>query len=209
MGEQVSVEAAHAAIEKFLPRVHKRTAEAGTPITCRGAGCFACCKEPVLCSREEVAFMLAALTEDEREEVRARTRAWLIQVKASGLLSEPTPHVVLWRSMNVYCPLLAGGVCMAYQRRPVSCRVHLALRDPSFCFDDSKRHEQRYAECPEMNANGLAEEALGPNGEPGAVMLDNLGVWLAELLLDKKVPSAARLTYSVSLDNGMLNLGLT
>lgn len=38
-----------------------------------------------------------------------------------------------WFRMNVECPILSEGECLAYSVRPATCSVHFALSDPKLC----------------------------------------------------------------------------
>lgn len=180
----------HAHDDLRLAVAMRQSAADGRPITCRGAGCFGCCKEPVLAGKDEAAYLVAGLTPEKRTRVIPRLRRWLTQVTLSGLLRESQPHVSLWRMMQAWCPLLEDGKCVAYERRPYGCRAHLAIGDPDACADDTRRGAQTYMECPQAGAESIAD-ALD---EHGALTMDNLGVWLAEMLIGNKIKSAARWT---------------
>jgi Putative zinc- or iron-chelating domain len=100
--------------------------------------------------------------------------------------------------MNVYCPALDPDTkaCMIYQRRPLSCRMHLAIGDPDNCFDDVKRIHQKFAILPEVSTGLFMKLAT----ELGTLEDDHLGVWLAELLLGVKLKSRGRTTLVAELD---------
>lgn len=186
----MNIQTMHQNVDAALAQVVPKSAALGRPVTCRGVGCFACCKEPVLLSRQEARYIVDGILPEQLPHIVAQTRRWLTQVQASGLLQEPEPHVYLWRMMNAWCPLLQDGRCLAYTRRPVSCRLHLAIAAPEACEDDEARKRQRYAFTPEVNGDAMVAELE----EFGEMEMNHLGAWLAEMLLGKKVKTPAHYT---------------
>ncbi len=181
----MSVETSIEFWERAFPIHLAKAASLGAPRTCRGEGCYACCKEPVSCFRPQVVYLLEMLDEAQKGRVAARLRTWLTQVQGAGLLTQKGVHIWHWRQLNVYCPFLENGKCMVYARRPLACRAFNVSGNPDDCFDDEKRLHQVFMVTPELNASALAEML-----EHDFLEERNLGVWLAELLLDKHVPHA-------------------
>lgn len=196
----MSVNPAHVFFDKHLPKLLKATAGQGRPVTCRGAGCFWCCKEPVLASKREAQDMVDALTEDEKREVAARTSEWLARFKVSGLLDVKFPDVFKWRGQNVYCPLLKDSKCMVYEKRPYSCRAHLATGPVEGCVDDEKRRRQEFVRSPDLEKATFEESARDAHARGEMIVIDNLGVWLAEILCGVVVATPAREGVMVSME---------
>lgn len=139
----------HAFIDDATAKLAQASARNGRPVTCAGKGCFACCYEPVYCSSDEVHHMLENLTPVELDHVRAATRAAIDKIKASGLFEKNMPPVMEWLAQRVPCPFLKDGACMVYDRRPVGCRSHIAVGDPTLCYHD--RLNQKYPQAKEYS----------------------------------------------------------
>lgn len=179
------------------------------PVPCK-SGCFWCCKESVIASDEEVIAMLELLTPEEKKQVADRTRKWMAKFNESNFGSVPEPPayeaaygVPAYRSVNLWCPLLSkDGKCMAYSRRPLACRMHIAHGTNAGCQDDELRRNQKYALFPGLieNLSLLRFQAL-KDGE--RVVNDHLGILLAKELLGIEQPTAARVAFSVK-DNTMI-----
>lgn len=173
--------------DSMAPGIAKFTAREGRPITCRGAGCFACCYEPVQSSEGEARLIIAAVLRDQGEagleELRSRVRQWLERAQEAGQLVNAEPDAFAYRAASLRCPLLgANQRCSVYAERPLSCRAHIATGDPDACFDDERRKTQQYCYAPEVLVQAMAREA-GEGAETLEMVGDMLGVWLAELLL--------------------------
>lgn len=175
-----------------MEQVKEGSAQAGRPITCRGKYCWGCCSEPVYASWGEVDNALSRMPPDLRKRVKVRTQEWMAKVVPSGLLKEAEPNVIAWRGLRAPCPFLEAGSCTIYNDRPLSCREHVAVGDPMNCFDDELRKHQEYCKCNEFTER-IAYRMLDEGME---MKMDNLGVWLCELLLGETIASTARREYS-------------
>lgn len=198
-----SVENAHQYIDRFMTVASMKSAQQGKPITCRGAGCFACCKEPVYVEEREARHILEHVPAAELDGLRARVRSWL-----AGFVShhfgdvrgprEPKEErgsfktLTRYRAANLYCPLLVAGKCSAYQQRPAGCRYHVVVGDPEDCADDVRRRHQLFMVTAEqVGVNARAVEMMFGNEEEPLLTFDHLGVWLAILLLNEGEHSGA------------------
>ena len=139
----------HQQIDRLHIRLMHATAEKGKPVTCPGKGCCACCYEPVYCSSDEAHHLLEGLTNEQRATVTNRLKLALEKVKASGFFKKDMPPVMEWKVMNIPCPLLEGGECMAYENRPIGCRAHMAVGPPEWCL--TRRPEQKYVGSDEVS----------------------------------------------------------
>ena len=174
-------------LDRVTEVIKTKTAQAGRPITCKGAGCFHCCKEPANTYRKEVAYAIHHLHGDALERVKKRTEQWAKGFVDSHMNELPVPPVVEFRRHNLWCPLLENNQCMVYDRRPACCRLHMAVGPIENCEDDERRQEQLFATEPEPVIRSNLELAIACR----PAIVNHLGVWLADLLLKQKIPSAA------------------
>lgn len=132
----------HRQVDEIHAKLAQASAENGKPITCQGKGCCACCHEPVYCSHEEVRYLVEGLTEEQKSAVAARLKVVVDKAKASGIFDIEMPPVMQWLALELPCPLLENGLCIAYERRPVGCRSHMAVGPADWCIH--KRLDQKY-----------------------------------------------------------------
>jgi Fe-S-cluster containining protein len=155
-----------------------------TPHCCR-AGCHTCCSEAVYASQAEINHIVESLSTQQVEQLKPRLVDWL--ARTEELRKEPYPKVDKYLGSNIPCPLLQGGLCSVYERRPFGCRVWFAFGDPQNCRLPM-RHHQGLAQF----SNALFEAMGLPAIVNGRLILDHLGVLLAERLLGLDIPSASR-----------------
>lgn len=196
-----AVAQSHAFIDSYMEHAGRISAELGKPVRCRGAGCFACCKEPVHAERTEVQHLLEPLTTEERVEVQERTGDWLARFRSHGGFELPKPRdnpkgdykmLMRYRAAALWCPLLKDGACMVYDRRPASCRYHSVIGHPRKCEDDAQRPRQVFLNT--TNAADVNLHALGllcQNAPTALFEFDHLGVWLAHELLGETQRTAS------------------
>lgn len=119
-------------------------------------GCWYCCHSRVSASMPEVVHLAAMLRGQWSEE----SRGWVAEQSARRVQVGACPADV-WRS-GLACPLLEGGVCQAYEARPLACRGANSL-DMEPCREALVRGEpetliQRYA--PQARAAEMYRRAL-------------------------------------------------
>lgn len=175
----------HTAVDEILGRIFSGVPKDMQP--CCRVGCSHCCSEPVYCDEQEADYVLAALTDDQRERVKERLPLWLERVRE--LLKQDMPSATDWRNVNAPCPLLERGLCIVYERRPYSCRAFFALGNPDDCRMPARVH-QKFADFPHPGPLDVASMAYF-NASQDGIRLDNLGVFLAEKLLGEKVESGS------------------
>jgi len=152
------------------------------------AGCFWCCYEPAYASVHEVQHMLEGLTAEQREQVNGALDNWV--ARAGPLLDTERPDANEYRKLHAPCPLLdATGQCMAYERRPFSCRTFFAMSDPHRCACLHERRHQQYA-C--FNPSLFAESMIQMVLELGGTELDHIGALLWEQLRGSRMETASR-----------------
>lgn len=154
---------------------------------CKGCTLAHCCMEAAYADSNEVAYALETPGLD-KEALKPRIRAWLDKVVPSGLLKEDMPDAIAWRKLNAPCPLLVDNRCSVYERRPFSCRMFYAHGKPENCAMPA-RISQKFAGFPiELHA-----QIAGPYfGSLKRFAMDNVGVLLAELVLNEKHTSGSR-----------------
>lgn len=119
-------------VDELIDSFLKRTAAEQQPTECR-KGCAYCCHQTVLASGHELLYLAAYLKKKFPGNAlktivdRAATKAEVSsKLKMSKLLR-----------YKQACPLLhsKGNFCMAYQARPMACRIYLS-RNVQSCIDD-------------------------------------------------------------------------
>lgn len=179
----------HQKVDAINTILAEESAKHGLPITCQGKGCCTCCYEPVYCSSDEVHHLLEELTPDQRAAVTERLKLALEKVNTFGLFEVDMPPVMDWLAMGLPCPLLEGGMCMVYKRRPVSCRMHMAVGPAVWCA--TKRLDQKYPQTHEASV-AIGREVVKAHLELGNVILnDNLLALLENELLGEYHPTGS------------------
>lgn len=184
---------AHEKTDRDLATVFAQPQNKSVALTC-SKGCSACCSEPVYAERREAelaAHAIEAMPHTEREEAKARLRAWLERMKAAPeILAQEQPHVMPYRKLGLSCPLLKDQLCSIYKDRPWGCRLHYAVGPRENCEDDAKRLTQSYAYVPDVLSQRSTLSLLG-NGD-GSLEMEHFGLLLAEIVLGERVESASR-----------------
>lgn len=156
-----------------------------------------CCNEPVYVGPDEVQWMLDSLTPDQLDYVRDKAAEWSVKAVGTGMLKEDMPDdfAYRWLPHKITCPFLKDRRCIAYERRPMACRVWFVKDTPENCDMPNRRH-QRIADIPpDANEHGLASlDYFDAHHLNGTVRVDHLGVILVELLFGIKLHSGANLT---------------
>lgn len=154
---------------------------------CKSCTLAHCCSEPAYLDADEVQHALETPGLD-MEALKRRVQAWLDKVVPSGLLNQEMPDAIEWRKLNAPCPFLVDNRCSVYERRPFSCRMFFAHGKAENCAMPM-RVKQKFAGFPiELDA-----QICGPYfASKKFIQMDNIGVLLAEILLDKKIKSGSR-----------------
>jgi Fe-S-cluster containining protein len=193
------IKKSHRIFDDYLHRMKRRLFHEGTPlvITCH-KGCFSCCKEPVYTTLAEAEYIAQHLADnaspEQLEMVKKRLRVWLDKVISSGILKRSKQHVLAWRALNAWCPLLKDGKCSVYQQRPIGCRAHNAIGKASLCDAEETRMRQKYVNSPEI----IQEAFNAVYAEEDSVEFDHLGLLLAKILLGEEHASADNLKVNLA-----------
>jgi len=190
-------------LDKFLVLVLEKGKNEGFIPTCR-RGCSACCSEPVYVERREAEHVIEAmkkLPQEEQDAIMDRLRVWLDKIRGQDILKQRQPDVIEYRKLRLPCPLLnqKNGDCLVYANRPMGCRLHFAIGPRENCEDDAKRRDQTYMY--------VQDPMLGPilellDGKPGDILMEHLGLHLAEILLGEKVESESRSLFRITNGKG-------
>lgn len=173
---------------QYLAQVDKITAICmRTHTHCCQKGCHHCCSEPLYVDEREADLMLECLDPSLEKDVTVATARWLS--KAMPLLNTDMPDAMVWRRTENPCPFLIEGLCSVYDVRPMSCRTFFAIGDPEKCKMPD-REKQLYACYPPQATAAMMSEFVK---QEERVVMDHLGVFLAEKLLGMKVQSATRM----------------
>lgn len=91
-----------------------------TPFSCRGKGCWGCCRGQISVSRQEVEEIRSAMGEPARSRVLS--------------LQAITPEA----EKTAVCPLLdrETGACTVWDIRPLACRAYNVISPVDDCFPE-------------------------------------------------------------------------
>jgi Fe-S-cluster containining protein len=181
----------HQTIDAYTAKLAEASAKAGRPITCAGKGCCHCCYEPVYCSDAEVKHILEGMSDIQKWALSADIHTAIDAARESGLFDKYMPPVMDWLSLKLPCPFLnrKEGTCSVYDRRPLSCRAHIAVGPPDWCRD--RRMEQTYPGADEVSI-AIAEAIVHFHSKLGNVIThDNLLSLLEGELLGEYHPTAS------------------
>lgn len=162
---------------------------AGYAVTC-GRKCSACCAEPAMCTRQEAEVLAEAFRElppEDQERVRGSLREWLVRFDAANLGALAIAGLFAYRAAKLPCPFLKNQECSVYESRPLCCRGHFALGPRESCEQDALRPDQTY-----VMVDQVMMECYATMLEHEDIVLDHIGIWLAELLLGEVRPSKGR-----------------
>jgi Fe-S-cluster containining protein len=132
-------------VSELLDSFLERSASEGVPAECQN-GCSWCCHQEMFAVTHELLFLygyaLKHLSEKQREGVLDRSRE-----KVKLTLNKPIEEQLKVRSA---CPLLFEGSCLAYEARPMACRIYLSSssRSCKMAYDqpgNQKRIPELYA----------------------------------------------------------------
>jgi len=111
----------YAVIDKLNDSLFDFARQQGQPINCK-KGCEWCCHQPIFALDYELDYLANYLKNNfpEPEQYTIAERATeknnkLKVLNNDALLNAKHP-----------CPLLKNGLCMAYEARPVACRIYLS-----------------------------------------------------------------------------------
>lgn len=202
------VSKAHAITDAYMSKAASMGAAQGGPVRCV-KGCFHCCREPLYVEKKEAEMLISTTAAEDMDQLKVRTRAWLVSFKAANLhrsrgpraqqsrdaLPKDFSHLLRYRAQMLWCPFLKDGICTAYSSRPIGCRTHAATGHPAKCENDAQRPKQIF-----LVTSTWPPEIMGAMADnaPGSLFeFDHLGVWLSILLLGETEQSAGAESFFV------------
>lgn len=135
-----AVQQMYAAIDGLIDALTPYAAQQNQKIDCE-RGCHWCCHQPVYALSYELDYLNHFLIQqfDAKKQQTIRARAKHKNDKLKGLSGKALLNA------KVPCPLLENGTCMAYEARPMACRVYLSY-NVSTCllFFHEPNHPENY-----------------------------------------------------------------
>src|ERR1041385_6084233 len=121
-------------------RIARAMANPRSEKSCCSKGCSQCCSEPLFVDEREMENMLEGLTPEQLQRIKDRTREWYDKV--NGHLDINMPKSTYWLQLKAECPFLHNKLCSVYERRPMSCRMYLAIGNPKDCSLPMREHQK-------------------------------------------------------------------
>ncbi len=116
-----SISEMYLTIEELINYFIQLAQHNGQPIHCK-KGCEYCCHQPVFALDYEIQFLNSFIKENftnqRQKEIQVRAnknRLKLATLNKAQILNSKQP-----------CPLLENGACLAYEARPMACRIYLS-----------------------------------------------------------------------------------
>jgi len=111
----------YSAIDSLIESLSDFARRQGYPIACK-KGCEWCCHQPVFALDYELDFLSSFVNKhlslEEQNEIKKKAKEKNLKFKKLGkdnLLNAKHP-----------CSLLKNGICLAYETRPMACRIYLS-----------------------------------------------------------------------------------
>jgi Fe-S-cluster containining protein len=159
-----AIRALYSAIDELLDAFVQRASDEGQPVDCK-KGCSWCCHQEVFAITHEFLYLneyvQKHLSEADRDRVLERARE---KVKIS--MNKSVEEQMLIRSA---CPFLDAGNCLAYEARPMACRIYLSSSEPSCRKEHDNPSDKR-------NFPGLFDFPL----RAGRMMNEGFVAWLKQ-----------------------------
>lgn len=118
---RAAIEALYQAVDDLLESFLQRAAQEGSASDCR-KGCAWCCHQEVFAVTHEFLY----LREYAERKLSGETRAGILQRarEKEGLTTNLSLEDQL--KFRAACPFLEEGSCLAYEARPMACRIYLS-----------------------------------------------------------------------------------
>lgn len=119
----VSVRKMYALIDEFIATLLQFARENNQSVHCK-RGCSWCCYQPVFALSYELLVLDDFIQQnfDLQTRTEIESRAASKQKKLAGLSGDRL------LDSRVACPLLINGSCIAYEARPMACRIYLSTQ---------------------------------------------------------------------------------
>ncbi len=127
----------YASIDKFIELFLEAAAQGGVSCDCR-KGCSWCCNQTVYAQSHELDYLRKwSLLFLGREDVQKITQKARDKHVITSPLSREKLH--LYKSP---CPVQVDGECIAYDARPMACRVYLSFKESSCRYENEHPEDQ-------------------------------------------------------------------
>lgn len=116
-----AIEEMYAGIDGLIDQLTVLAQQQNKAIQCK-VGCEWCCHQPVFALDYELAYLQNYIDEyfDEERKAAIKSKAQRKERKLSALNNDELLNA------KSPCPLLNDGACMAYEARPMACRIYLS-----------------------------------------------------------------------------------
>ena len=116
-----SIKKMYVSIDSFIESFSVFAQIKGKNTDCK-RGCDWCCYQPVFALDYELDYLLSfiRISFSEKEKQEMQKRAILKNKKLSHLSGDNLLH------SKFRCPLLNKGACLAYEARPMACRIYIS-----------------------------------------------------------------------------------
>ena len=121
---ELSLTRIHESFDRFIQESLK---EDNLTITCK-PGCSHCCRYAFICTLLEglsIGRHLLAFHADRVEPLRRQLRDYDT--------NQQNMSAAKWAAANIDCLFLVDNKCSVYHLRPLNCRTHYAVTEPSLC----------------------------------------------------------------------------
>lgn len=129
------------AIDGLIDSLLKHANREGVSVDCK-KGCSMCCYQPVFAVSHEIDFLYNFITHNfaQQKKIEVLKKAQEVNNRRKNLSNK-----TLYNHKEA-CPLLEDGNCMAYEARPMPCRIYLSMSvDSCRKFYDSPSPDENYA----------------------------------------------------------------
>ncbi len=118
-----AVIAMYQSVDRLIGSLLKMAEKRGVKTNCK-KGCEWCCHQAVFANTYEIGYLQHYIRENLTKKQQAQ-----IQERAETKLSQ-TSTLSKQEILNAKmpCPLLEDGICLAYDARPMACRIYLSTR---------------------------------------------------------------------------------
>jgi len=178
----------YSSIDTLLEAFLQRAAEDGTPADCK-KGCAWCCHQEVFAVSHEFLY----LNDYVKQHLSAENRKYILEKAREKVKLTMNLSVEEQMKIRAACPFLESGSCIAYEARPMACRIYLSASARSCKIEhdqpDNQGHKPELYEFP-LQAGRMLNEGF-------VACLKDLGLQVAELPIEQGYSSMLTLGQSM------------
>lgn len=173
---KAAIEELYQSIDKLLEAFLTRAAEDGIPSDCK-KGCAWCCHQEVFAVSHEFLY----LNEHVKQQLSPETRKRILKKAREKVKLTMNLSVEEQLRIRAACPFLEDASCIAYEARPMACRIYLSASASSckleYDHPDKKEHNPELYEFP-LQAGRMLNEGF-------VAYLKEKGLQVAELPIEQ------------------------